>query len=367
VGIITKKGIRFCINCGKENVKLLDNRCAHCYIIINPLISKINKNPSIKICKNCFNYYDKHWIKPKSNNFEDLLSEIINSKLNSFISFPKDTNIEFKFNITPELLWTNRCFDLEIIAKRYFPEFDEELTSNLKFSVNVEFSLCNTCLRIKGGSYKAVVNITRKKQFTDDDIDEIFDIIEKDSIKLKLIDKNAFTSKYTIGRNKIKLYLNSEKFARKLSNSIINKFGGIMRESTLRKTKGENRSKKLDKLMISLKLPKFDIGDVVILDDVPHYIKSINRDQFSLLNLDTNKIQKFSMKKESKLLLLRSHEKLDKFIVICKFDDSIQIMDKKKYNIYEILKDQLNTDIENIHELSGFTYDDQIYIVPEFE
>jgi NMD protein affecting ribosome stability and mRNA decay len=137
VRIITKKGIKFCIDCGAKNVPIIEHLCMDCYIKKNPLIKKKGKKFTFKICKECFNYYHRHWIRPKSTEFREFLHEIIDTELDSFLKIQPNVEINYQYDISMDLLWSNRKFILEIEAHKFFPEFDAELNTYLELEIKI--------------------------------------------------------------------------------------------------------------------------------------------------------------------------------------------------------------------------------------
>jgi len=365
--IISKKGIKFCIECGNTNVRLFNNRCKKCYIESHPLIKIKSKLSPIKICKECFNYYHKQWTRPKSEVPYDYFYEIIDQMISEIIEFDDDVIIKFEINTPINLIWINKALDLTIESQKFFNEFNETLNYFTSISVKINFTYCDSCLKLKGGTYQAITNISRKKIFSNEDIDNFFDIIEKEINRLKSIDRNAIIPKHDITKFKIKLYFNSEKLAKNISQIIINTWGGTLTEFTMKGKKRGKIDKKSHKLIINIKLPEFSLGDILNVDENLYIVKSFKRDSINLFNLKTKTSESFSLKKNFKYRIIKSKDELTKFLVISIYDDVIQIMDEKTYEIYEILKSDELLNINTDSKLIGLIYNKQIYIISKYD
>ncbi|MBD3227150.1 MAG: hypothetical protein GF329_03095 [Candidatus Lokiarchaeota archaeon] len=365
VNYIPKKGVKFCIECGKENISIIENRCRDCYLSSFPLIKQKTDKLAIKICKECFNYYHRRWIKPRETEFNNFLNEILEERIDTFIQAQEDVVVSFDFDITARLFWTNRKFDLYVKGEKYFPEFGENLITNLTLSIKVMFTYCDSCLKLRSGSYNAIVNITRAKQFNESEINYFFKTIEKKVEKMQSQDRMAFLAKYTIDKRKVKLCFGSEKIAKTVAESFLNQLGGISREHTTMTPKSYSKGKKHDKLIINLKLPPFTIGDVISIDDVPYLIKSVNKDIINIYNLPELKNQIISLKDKIDFRILKARDELEKFTVVSIYDDIIQIMNERTYQTYEILKkdELLNINIQD--KLTGLVYNNQVFIIPK--
>ena len=364
---ISSKGITFRIDCGSLNVDLLKNRCKNCYIKAYPLIKKKKKISDIKICKNCSNYYNGHWLKPKNLEFYDYLSEIINASIDNFIEKTDNIVLNFEFNTTFDLLWSNKSFLLTIKAEKFFPEFNEKLSTTIVLPVKVNFTYCDNCLMVKRGVHKVVINVIRKKEFSNIELDYLFDLIENEINKIKDNELNAYLSNYEIGKHRIKLFLGSIKLAKNISQLISNKWGGIIKDYNIASKKSLDKGKKNEKYIININLPEFSSGDVILINDVPYFIKSIKKDIVHLVNLKTKTTTNLSMKKGFEYSLIKSQENLDKFIFISSYDDLIQIMDEKTFQLYEILKSDEFLNINTNMKLLGFIYNNQVYIIPKYD
>lgn len=362
---IPKKGVKFCIECGKQNIPIFKNRCKDCYLEIFPIIKQKKDKFIIKICKECFNYYHKKWIKPKQTDFDEYLHEILEKKIDSFIQMQEEVEVSVDFDITSRLFWTNRKFDLHIESKKYFPEFNDTLITHLSLPIKVIFTYCDSCLRLRSGSYNTIVNITRAKEFNNPEIDYFFKKIEEKVQKMQSHDRMAFLAKYTIDKKKIKLCFGSEKIAKSVVDSFLNHFGGISKEHTTMSPKSYSKGQKHDKLIINLKLPPFSPGDIITIDQMPFLIKSIKNDIIRIYNLPQSKAQIISLKDKVNFKFLKAHNDLEKFTVVSIYNDIIQIMSEKTYQTYEILKKDefLNINIQD--KLTGLFYNNQVFIIPK--
>jgi NMD protein affecting ribosome stability and mRNA decay len=248
---------------------------------------------------------------------------------------------------------------------KFFPEFDAELNTYLELEIKIEFTYCDSCLKLRRGAYNAIMNISREQNFKDSEIDEILELAKNQVNVLIKKDRMAFLAKYQIGKNRVKLYLGSEKLAKSLTQILLNKWGGISNEYTTYNPKSKLKGKKHDKLIINLKLPSMYKGDIISIHNQPFIIKSIRNDIINLTNLSSKRNEHISLKDEIDYQLIRKRENLTKYQVVSIYDDIIQIMDEETYELYEILKNDELLDITIQSKLLGLKYDNRVFIIPK--
>lgn len=336
-----------------------------CYIKKNPLIEKKDKKSTFKICKECFNYYHRQWTRPESTEFQEFLDEIIDIKLDSFLKIQPNAEINYQYDISMDLLWSNRKFILEIEGNKYFPEFGAELSSHLDLEIKIEFTYCDSCLQLRRGAYTAIMNISREEPFKDSEVDDLLQLVKNEVNVLIKKDRMAFLAKYQIGKNRVKLFLGSEKLAKSLAQTLLNKWGGISNEYTTYNPKSKLKGKKHDKLIINLKLPSFFKGDIISIKNQPFMVKSIRNDIINLTNLSSKRNEQISLKDDIAHQIIRKRENLTKYQVVSIYDDIIQIMDEKTYELYEILKNDELLDINIQSKLLGLKYNNRVFIIPK--
>ncbi|MHA1230884.1 MAG: NMD3-related protein [Candidatus Helarchaeota archaeon] len=365
--IISKKGIRFCIECGKKNVILVNNRCKDCYIKSSPIVRQKSKSNPIKICKECYRYFFKTWKNPIKTEFNDYINEILFNMIENFIEIDENTELEFIFDITPELLWTNRKFTLQIIAKKFSALFNDELIDSIRIPIRVEFTRCDTCSNIKRKYYEAVINISKKNGFLNSEYQKFLQIIENEIKKLRFSRSDAYLSKYTFKKNNIKFYFGSKLLAKNVARIISSKWHAIMREYTRSEKKDTKHGKKSERFIINIKISDFSIGDIISIQDQLFLIRSIKNNLIYMINLKTKASKVQPLKKEFNYNIIRTKDNLDHFVVVSTYDDIIQIMDEKTFRIYEVMKSNEFTNILPQSKLSGIIYEDQIYILDGIE
>ena len=365
-------GTRFCIKCGKSNLKkneLIKNLCFDCYKKGNPLlIIDKDKIPTLILCVNCQNFhfdYSKKWIHPESDFFTDTLSDL-ETKVDKFVKLNENVDLMMSFldedTINYDALKSNRMFKINIAASAM--DNPENILEEETITIRVNFSMCEKCNLIQRKASKVKLQFQAKnRELNEEEILYIEEIIENEFEKYLKEDPDAFILEPS-KTGKIRRYkISSFKLAKKIANLIKNELNGIIRESFKYEDREKNKSKTRSRSIISVILPTFAVGEIFILNKEIYQVYSIINKSITCINLDNSlkiKFRSSALKHARKL----TKEDMTSFLVVSLDKENFQVMDNETFQTFEIPLDLLTQDVKEGMEVKGIKKDnDKIIII----
>ena len=315
--------------CGSSHKEMIGNICIDCFLKDYHFL-EIPENIKITVCKHCnAKYYKGNWID------EDIPEEEI-------IYRALEDNIQIDDMIENEII------DLNIIQMRGtiaectidgVGNFkDRELREHYNTNVQIKHATCPTCSKRASGYYEVVIQLRADERELSDD--------EKDKL--------AYLHEKAILKEGIDYYIGSYKSGKKVLNSLKNHFGGISKESPRLISEDKSTGKRLYRIWISLRLPKYEIGDIIKFQDKIGEILYINQDK--TVAVDIKKHQNFSISwvKYEDVEIIEKKEEIQKTSVISKSPSILEILNPEDYSAY---------DIKMKEEYGNFNIGDEIKVI----
>lgn len=285
----------FCPKCGKEIKE--KGLCKDCFLKEYPIgIKEI----ILPICK-CGRYlYHGNW----NPNLEDFLKRIVreNLVLPSEIKM-RDLETKSEFRRNKILL------EIHINGEFKNEEFKEEILAEIR----TQSKTCPTCSGISSGYYEAVL------QFRTD-----FD-------PRKMIDPE-FVSKMERVQGGFDVYVTSSNYAKKISKDF-NKKGFLVKESA--KLVGMKKGKTLYRVFISIKSPKFRVGDFLEYRDKILQILELGK-SVRCKDIKKRKVLMMPLPKLQRARLIAKSRDVRKAMVSSIAPNEIQLMDLESYKTFEL-------------------------------
>jgi NMD protein affecting ribosome stability and mRNA decay len=201
---------------------------------------------------------------------------------------------------------------------------------------------------------------------TEHERDFILSLIENESAKSIKLDHLAYISKFTMKKGKITFFIGSEKFARSLASSFSYNLGGLIKETYKFGSLKIPKEVKQNKLYISVYLPTFIKGDLLWVKNTPMYVIKVQGKKVTCLNLIKYEKANLSLKLLKKVEILRYSNQILSFLYFSQTKDTIQLMDLKTYQIYEVSNSPKYSELEVGQYINGFDVKGQIYLIPYF-
>ncbi|MDD1778705.1 MAG: hypothetical protein LUQ65_11110 [Candidatus Helarchaeota archaeon] len=362
----------FCYKCGKidkGNSVLIDNLCPTCYKTLHPLL-KFPYPLEIKLCRKCYRFFVKNrWITPPESDLEEILDYALKESLPSQISKNPQSSLEIIPNLGNNLdsIQSMNSLEVEIRSTGRAHESLKEYTEIYHAQkVKLIFTVCPFCLSYKRGEYEAVLHVlAMDRDLTDWEVDQTYSLVGNEVEKMINIDYLAYISKLTSKKGKITFYIGSERFARLVASILRFNLGGNIKETYKSGSQRIPKEVKRNKLYISLYLPPYTLGCLLLLNNLPIYIVRIQSKYVTYLNLNTYEKTKVPQKQLENTQILRRKDDLRAYLYLSQTDQLIQLLDLESYQIFELSKSPLYNKLQIGDNLKGFELDGQILIIPD--
>lgn len=243
-----------CPICGHPANNLIDGRCKDCFLktftlariphivrtIICPLCSAVKKGG--------------HW-EGNTAELEDVIQEGIKEAL-KFEPNAVDVHVSIDLtNSDPSIYHAGIRVDASVKGNR--------TNAALKTEVRVSRETCDTCSRIAGGYYEAVVQVRAEGRFPDEEeqmqlVELIEEVIERQYRKGYRL---AFITKVDELPEGTDVYIGSNSSARQTCKLAAERFGCSYSESPT--LVGKKDGKDIYRITYSLRLPRFVPGDII--------------------------------------------------------------------------------------------------------
>ncbi|MEM0340054.1 MAG: 60S ribosomal export protein NMD3 [Acidilobaceae archaeon] len=285
---------RMCPRCGRERVQFVGSLCSDCYVQVKG-VCEIQSLVEFVYCPSCGNYRAQgEWVEGRES-LEDALVEFLQLFLLN------------KLKPAPEVeeVWISRIELASPISSRGLVDAKLEVSGRAGFAVmtesksvkvKVEPRLCPICFKRKTKSgYRGVVQIrtftNRLSKNTELAIGKVMEEIEpKVASAIIAVEKN---------KHGIDLLVSDHSVARLIAEKVKSKLGAIVKESY--KIVGvDSRGRRQSILSISVRVPDFSSGDVVVLKNKRWRVLAINFDRAVLEDFQTNEITEVSLEELAK-------------------------------------------------------------------
>lgn len=318
----------FCPECGSSDKEMIGNICIDCFLE-NYQFLKIPQNIKITICKHCnAKYYRGNWID------EDIPHEEI-------IYRTLEDNIHLDNKIDNEII------DLEIKQMRgtiaectvdavaYF--MGRELREHYNVNVQIKNSTCPNCSKIASGYYETVIQFRAdKRELTNEEKHTADNIVTNILSKQYKKDKLAVLQEKAQLKEGYDYYIGSYKSGKKVLNGLKNHFGGIVKESPRLISEDKSSGKKLYRVWISIRIPLYNLGDIIEYNGKIGQVIDINSDKTLFCEIDTLKNFSVSWSHYDDVKLIEKKDDFQKTMVISKSPSNLEILNPDDYSEYDI-------------------------------
>lgn len=359
-----------CIECGSDNSNY-NYLCQDCYLKNYPIIEtrprlklslcKLCRTPSIKPdvwydIGNDANLNKDNIIKKSIVDLIDLKYKVKPIKNKELSIINVDEKI-FDQNIPVD--YVEGSFKVKGIPDLFLPDISIEED----FSLFIKYKKCMKCqLLATGGAIKYKVQIRVIKKIIDNIDKVISDFYKSDKIE----NKNLFP----LEESKLKEGWDMSFIDRKGAEILVNyfkiNFGAHIIETKETTSYDRIKNKARYRTVISVRLPNYIKGDIIIFEDLPYQILDIKSNSTVLYNFN----DKESLDIENDILLktkiknIYSKDELAKYQIISidDYKNSVQIMNLDSFEIKEISKEDFNYEIIEGNEISAFYWDENLFI-----
>jgi nonsense-mediated mRNA decay protein 3 len=241
---------------------------------------------------------------------------------------------------------------------------DEILIQEFLVEVKVNKSVCTVCSKFSSGYYEAVIQMRADSRLISDDEIGTADKIVRDKIE-RLSNKNrmAYISQRVEMKEGIDYYVGSYKAARKLTETLRNVFGGVLKDSPRLMGRDKTKGKDLYRIWFSLRLPQFQKYDFVKYNNVKTQVLNFDANKIYLKALDSSATISVAWRDYEKLKLIARKDDIKLAMVTAKTPQLIQILHPDTYQPVDI---ELNDELRHLHigdELKVVEIDNILYVI----
>ncbi|MCX8169381.1 MAG: NMD3-related protein [Candidatus Methanomethylicia archaeon] len=303
---------RFCSICGvheRNDKPLVDNLCWDCYKAKNRLIIPPKKLLVMEFCSSCCSYKLRgNWIK--SNRIGDPL---LSSAMDFVEHYVKINGVGVVSAIDAKKVGRERIFVLinaSGTVNPIIPKYNEELWIEIRFK-NI---ICPICSRMASGTFSSIVQIrAENRKLNVHEIKHVNEIVNSILYRASPRDRSTLNYKVELTHGGIDYKFDNFKLAKKIAVILQRSFGAMLKES--HKVVGYNASRgtKLSRLSISIRLPKFSVGDVIEFNGKILRYEGFMNGKFLFYDLES----------ESKFSINYNDGWSNKVGLVCKWNDLI--------------------------------------------
>jgi len=349
----------FCPECGNSNSEMIEGLCKECFLKQFSIL-KIPEKIEITVCAHCNARLEEgKW--RESNIIEE---EIIYRALERAIEINTLVeNEEIDLNIIQMRGTIAEC-NIEAVAI----VLGEKIHQSFDMEVKIITTVCPDCSKRNSGYYEAVIQFRAdKRELLRSEISQADEIVKKTLNSQFSRNKLAYLVEKINMKEGIDYYIGSYKSAKKISSNLINRFGGVVKESP--RLIGQNKStgKGIYRIWISVRLPEFKIMDIISYLEKIGQITSIDGNKIIVNDLKTHENFSIFWKEYDSIKIIKTAKEILTSNIISKSPSKIQILDPDNYEVVDIAIDNILEEYNIGDEVNLVKIDDNYYLVPNYK
>ncbi len=332
---------QICCKCGKseEEEKIVDGFCLSCYKAEFPLITSFyEKKFNLTACKLCGDLmFHSKW-----HEVHDDPKETVLKILNEFL---KKTKKETDAKVVLIEDFEEPSFDVaskqnlkilfEGTTNEQVPPYQQE--TNLDFIVNI--GVCERCAKFTRGYFESIVQVRSDRRIINNDEQLMITklVQEMKDKRAETGDRMAYITK-VVDQSKggVDLYVGHEKFAKIIAASLADNLAASTEYST--KLKSHKDGKPIYQSSYCIRLPYFEISDVVSYLKNNYQIVGIRQGRAALMHLKTRELKTLAAKESHPdyLKVLKKKDQLKKFIIVALQSPNVSVMNEVTFETIDI-------------------------------
>ncbi len=352
-----------CYLCGAAAV--IDGLCASCYNKDHPLI-EVSSLVTILSCKRC-------GAVKVPGGWRKITEEFSGPEELAAIQMEIILQNEIKIlgkNVTlslEEIKRLDRVSNILIKASGQshedIPPHDEEYPVEVRFS----YGTCETCGRMSGGYYEAILQIRAdNRQLGDDEKEHLTQKVREMTIGQYKSDDKAFITTVHDDKYGLDFYIGSEHLCKSIANDLEIQYLAERKEnySLVGEDKAGNRKYRIT---ILIKLPRFSVGDFVLIENEPCQIINMGRNTLTCFALERRErfsISPKSAKWKSIEFLAPLSDRREAMVVTHVYGQPVTLMDSLNYETLEVDEILFDFEITAGMTVYGLQLDDKFYVLP---
>lgn len=345
----------FCPKCGKTDEKNFNGVCKSCFLK-DVVLAEIPSEMEITICAHC----QSRLVSGKWLELELSDEKIMLNTLNNHIDINKYVeNVEIDVETT-----LARGSNIECVAHIKGYVLGEIIEQDYKINFKIKRTVCPECSKFQSGYFEAVIQLRADKRVLDNEEIAIVDDIIADKInKISKKNKMAYISERAVLKEGIDYYVGTYKVAKRLSNTIKDTIGGVVKESPRLMGRDKSAGKDLYRTWISVRLPYFRFYDFIKYDNTVGQVIGIDGKKVLIKDLISRKHISVQWRDYNKIDVVAKKEDVKGTTVTSKTPDSIQILHPVSYEPIDLEINSETAYIKIGREIPVIEIDGNIYIL----
>jgi len=331
---------KFCCKCGKSESEepIIDGFCLDCFHEEFSLIQSLpEKQLILTQCKLCGDVmYHGKW-RGAPENIRKAIHEIIDefiAKAKKVRGAKKIAVSDFKEPSPEEPLKQEISIIIEGTPKEEVPPYQQEVHLELKTNIGV----CDRCAKLARGYFESIIQIRGDRRvITEEEQLQISELIQQKKTERLQGDKMAYISKVVDkAKGGIDLYIGSEEFAKTLAKFLAAKLAAAIEYSTKLKTVKDG--KPVYQSTYCVRIPYFEIGDVIQYQANAHQIVGINYGRVEIQNIKTREHKTLPLKEShpSFLQVLKKKDQFQRYIIMAIQGEYVSLMNVVSFETVDV-------------------------------
>ena len=241
---------------------------------------------------------------------------------------------------------------------------EEEYPIEIRFN----YGTCETCGRMSGGYYEAILQIRAdNRQLSDEEKEFLTQKVREMTIARYKSDDKAFVTTIHDDKYGLDFYIGSEHLCRYIADELETQYIAERKEnySLVGEDKAGNRKYRIT---ILIKLPQFSVGDFVSIDDEPCQIVDMGKNAltcFALSKRERFSISPKSAKWKTLEFLAPMSERREFMVVTHVYGQPVTLMDSTNYETLEVDEPDFDLEVATGETIYGLRFNDRFYVLPE--
>lgn len=306
-----------CVECGKEEPRLIGGCCPACFVAQTPLLETPH-TLDVELCAHCdARHIGNSWVDPDEGvPLEDIRMEAVRQAVRVH---QEVRDIQLTFTETPQ---DERNFSTSVSLKGHVDEVP--LQDERRILVRIKRSVCDRCSRMFGGFYAGVIQLRatgrdvteREKRRADRIMGEELDRMRASG------NRESFLSKQEDVLGGVDYFMGDIESSRIIAKLIAHKLNGSVVETA--KLVGRREGMDVFRVTFLVRIDLFSDGDFARYQDTLVQVHSIDRGRAHVVDLATGRWDKVD---ETRLKRLGGPEILDEAILVSEDPAHFQVLD----------------------------------------
>ncbi|TXT56595.1 MAG: hypothetical protein BAJATHORv1_20185 [Candidatus Thorarchaeota archaeon] len=353
-----------CYQCGKNAV--VDGLCPDCFRKEFPLVRVITPI-KVTACKRCGSIKIPGGWKTISGSTDDSI-ELMNTQATLAVGLEVgrlNESVELSIDIINRL---DRVLHIDLIA---FGKSHEDLTPHEEhhpLEIRFHYATCDTCGMMSGGYHEAILQIRAdNREVSEDEMREIMKIVTDMTVSKYGQDSKAFVTEVAENKFGMDLRIGSEHLAKRIADELESRYLAE-RKDNYKLIGQEKGGKEKFRITILIRLPRFKIGDFVLVNNSPCQITSMSKGGlgcFDLKSRESFTITSKSAKWRSLEFLTELSDSREYMVTMRAFDKPIQVMDAETFEVLEIDQSKFDSSASVGQNVKGIILEEVFYLLPD--